>query len=104
MGAYRQERQWRCGHLGEPMGKAAAITLADITPDLIMAFLDHLECERHNSVRSRNARLAALRSFLKFAAHRDVSSLQVIERALGVPSKRFERPMLGCLSESRCWQ
>lgn len=76
----------------------ALITLADITPDLIMAFLDYLERERHNSVRSRNARLAALRSFLKFAAHRDVSSLQVIEQALGVPAKRFERPMLGYLS------
>jgi site-specific recombinase XerD len=76
----------------------ALITLADITPDLIMAFLDHLERERHNSVRSRNARLAALRSFLKFAAHRDVSSLQVIEHALGVPAKRFERPMLGYLT------
>ena len=51
----------------------AQIKLTDITPDLIIAFLDHLERERHNSVRSRNARLAALRSFLKFAAHRDVS-------------------------------
>jgi site-specific recombinase XerD len=76
----------------------AALALADITPELIMAFLDHLERQRHNSVRSRNARLAALRSFLKFAAHRDVSSLQVIERALGVPVKRFERPMFGYLS------
>ena len=65
---------------------------------LILAFLDHLEQERHNTVRSRNARLAALRAFLKFAAHRDVSSLHVIERALGVPMKRFERPMLGFLS------
>ncbi|MBK7647007.1 MAG: site-specific integrase [Betaproteobacteria bacterium] len=72
--------------------------LADVTPDLLMAFLDHLERQRHNSVRSRNARLAALRSFLKFAAHRDVSSMQVIERALGVPVKRFERPMFGYLS------
>jgi site-specific recombinase XerD len=54
--------------------------------------------ERHNAVRSRNARLAALRTFLKFAAHRDVASLHVIERALGVPMKRFERPMLGFLS------
>ena len=81
--------------LGRP---PAMITLADITPDLITAFLDHLERERHNSVRSRNARLAALRSFLKFAAHRDVSSLSVIEHALGVPVKRFERPMFGYLS------
>ena len=81
------------------LGKSpAAMALADITPELIMAFLDHLERQRHNSVRSRNARLAALRSFLKFAAHRDVSSLQVIERALGVPVKRFERQMFGYLS------
>ena len=81
------------------LGKSpAAMVLADITPELIVAFLDHLERQRHNSVRSRNARLAALRSFLKFAAHRDVASLQVIERALGVPVKRFERPMFGYLS------
>jgi site-specific recombinase XerD len=74
------------------------MALADIKPDLIMAFLDDLERQRHNAVRSRNARLAALRSFLKFAAHRDVASLQVIERALGVPVKRFERPMFGYLA------
>lgn len=81
------------------LGRAPAmITLADIRPDLITAVLDHLERERHNSVRSRNARLAALRSFLKFAAHRDVSSLSVIEHALGVRAKRFERPMFGYLS------
>lgn len=76
----------------------ATLALADITPELILAFLDHLERERHNAVRSRNARLAALRAFLKFAAHRDVAKLHVIERALGVPMKRFERPMLGFLS------
>jgi len=75
-----------------------AFNLADIEPDLILAFLDHLEQERHNSVRSRNLRLTALRAFLKFAARRDVSSFYVIEQALGVPMKRFERPILGFLS------
>jgi len=79
----------------------AAMKLTDITPELILAFLDHLEHERHNTVRSRNARLAALRAFLKFVAHRDISSLHVIERALGVPMKRFERPMLGFLSREQ---
>ncbi len=97
--AYRDAFMLFLGFAEAHLGRSPAmITLADITPDLIMAFLDHLERERHNSVRSRNARLAALRSFLKFAAHRDVSSLQVIEHALGVPAKRFERPMLGYLS------
>ncbi|QTF91559.1 site-specific integrase [Halomonas sp. BM-2019] len=75
-----------------------AIALADMTPELITAFLNHLEQQRHNCVRSRNARLAALRSFLKFAGRRDVSSLQVVEHALGIPMKRFERPMFSYLS------
>jgi integrase/recombinase XerD len=71
-----------------------SMLLTDITPALILAFLDHLEGERRNAVRSRNARLAALRTFLKFAARRDIAA----EQALGVPMKRFERPMLGFLS------
>ena len=97
--AYRDGFVLFLGFAEERLGMApAAITLADVTPDLIMAFLEHLERQRHNSVRSRNARLAALRSFLKFAGHRDVASLHVIERALGVPVKRFERPMFGYLT------
>ena len=81
------------------LGKSpTALKLADIQPDLILAFLDHLEHERHNAVRSRNLRLTALRAFLKFAGRRDVASLHVVERALAVPMKRFERPMLGFLT------
>jgi len=72
--------------------------LEEITPALILAFLDHLERERGNAVRSRNVRLAALRAFLKFAGHRDIAALHVVEQALGVPMKRFERPMIGYLS------
>jgi site-specific recombinase XerD len=75
-----------------------AIRLRDVTPTLILAFLDYLERERGNSVRSRNARLAALRAFLKFAGRRDVTALHVVEQALDVPMKRFERPMVGFLS------
>jgi site-specific recombinase XerD len=75
-----------------------AMALHDITPALILAFLDHLEGDRGNAVRTRNARLAALRAFLKFAGHRDVGALHVVEQALGVPMKRFERPMLGFLN------
>jgi site-specific recombinase XerD len=81
------------------LGKStASIKLTDMTPELITAFLNHLEQQRHNCVRTRNARLAALRSFLKFAGRRDVSSLRVVEHALGIPVKRFERPMFGYLT------
>ena len=72
--------------------------LTDLRPDLILAFLDHLERNRHNAVRSRNLRLTALRAFLKFASRRDVTSLHVVEQALAVPMKRFEQPMLGYLT------
>ncbi len=84
---------------GRTLGKApTALRLVDIQPDLILAFLNHLEHERHNAVRSRNLRLTALRAFLKFAGRRDLSSLHAVERALAVPMKRFEQPMLGFLT------
>jgi site-specific recombinase XerD len=84
---------------GRKLGTApTALRLIDIRPDLILAFLDHLERERHNTVRSRNLRLTALRTFLKFAGRRDVSALHAIERALAVPMKRTQRPMLGYLT------
>ncbi len=76
------------------------IHLDEVTPALILAFLDHLERERGNAVRSRNARLAALRAFLKFAGRHDVGALHAVEKALAVPMERFERPMLGYLSRA----
>lgn len=83
----------------ERLGKAPTeLRLVDLDPDLILAFLDHLEQQRNNTVHSRNLRLSALRAFWKFAARRDLTSLQAIEQALGVPMKRFERPMLGFLT------
>ena len=83
----------------ERLGKMPTeLRLTDLEPDLILAFLDDLEQRRNNSVRSRNLRLTALRAFLKFAGRRDVASLLSVEQALGVPMKRFERPMLGFMS------
>jgi site-specific recombinase XerD len=74
------------------------LKLVDLDAKLVLTFLDHLERDRKNGARSRNARLAALRSFLKYAAHHDLSALGVIEQALAVPMKRFDRPMLGFLT------
>lgn len=74
--------------------------LSDLNAKLILAFLDYLETERKNSVRSRNARLAALRSFLKYAAHHDLSALDCIQHAMAVPMKRFDRPLPEFLSRN----
>jgi site-specific recombinase XerD len=98
---YRDGLMLFLGFAQGQLGKLpTAMELADINPDLILAFLDHLEQQRHNSVRSRNLRLSALRAFLKFAGRRDVLSLHAVERALSVPMKRFERPMLGFLTHA----
>ena len=74
---------------------AHEMTMANLNARFLSDFLDHLEAQRHNSVRSRNVRLAAVRAFLKFAARRDPAKLGVIENALAVPMKRFERNMVG---------
>jgi site-specific recombinase XerD len=76
----------------------ADLVLSDLDAPCIVAFLDHLEKERKNTVRSRNARLAAIRGFLKYAAARDLASLPSIQRVLAIPFKRFDRPLLGYLS------
>ncbi len=84
--------------LGKP---SSTVELSDLEPKFIASFLDHLEQDRGNSPRSRNIRLAALRSFLKFAARRDIANLAVIERALAVPMKRFDRKMVGYLTHEQ---
>ena len=74
------------------------LVLADLDAPLVLAFLDHLEKDRQNSIRSRNARLAALRSFLHFAALKEPESLALIHRTLAIPIKRCCRPLMGFLS------
>jgi integrase/recombinase XerD len=57
-----------------------------------------LETERHNTIRSRNARFVALRSFLHFAARKEPAAQGTIQSVLALPMKRFERPLLGHLT------
>lgn len=71
--------------------------LTDLNAQFLASFLEHLEIQRNNSVRSRNVRLAAVRSFLKFVARRDPTNLATIEQALAVPMKRFDRHIVGFL-------
>jgi site-specific recombinase XerD len=78
-------------------GSLSTLSLADLDAPLVLAFLDHLERDRHNSARSRNARLAALRSFFLYAASRDPAQLPVVQRVLAIPRKRHDHPLLGFL-------
>jgi len=71
--------------------KPETLTLDDIDAPVILAFLDLLEEERANSVQSRNARLAAIRSFARFAALRTPESVDLASRVLAIPRKRAPR-------------
>ena len=71
--------------------KPDALTLDDLDAPVILAFLDHLEKNRANSVQSRNARLTAIRSFVRFAALRTPESLDLTSRVLAIPRKRAPR-------------
>ena len=76
------------------------LELTDLDASFVLAFLNHLERERKNSIRSRNARLAAIRSFLHYAALKAPTALPSIQSVLAIPLKRFERPMIGFLSQA----
>ena len=67
----------------------SSLMLTDLDAPLILTFLDYLETERRNSVRTRNLRLAAIRSFLRYAALQDPTVLDSIQRVLAIPLKRW---------------
>ena len=84
-------------------GKApTSLTLEDLSPPSILAFLDRLETERGNSPRTRNLRLTALRSFMRYVAIRDPASLPLAQRVLAIASKRVDYPSWASLRERRC--
>jgi integrase/recombinase XerD len=76
----------------------SSLTIDDLDAPTILAFLDHLERERGNTARTRNLRLTAIRSFMRYASVRAPAFLPVAQRVLAIPTKRFERPVLNFLS------
>lgn len=76
----------------------AAVRLGDLDVPVILSFLDHLEQSRQNSTRSRNARLAAIRSLFRVVALRDPSSVNQAARILAIPTKRSDRKLVRALS------
>jgi integrase/recombinase XerD len=78
--------------------RPSRIALEDLDAGLITAFLDHLEAERANSARSRNARLAAIHSLFRFLEYRVPSCLEQARRIHAIPMKRTDQPLVGYLT------
>jgi site-specific recombinase XerD len=80
--------------IGRPPSR---LTLADLDRPMVLEFLHHLEKTRRNSIRTRNARLTAIRSFFQHVAYQDPTSLGVVQRILSIPGKRTVHRMLNHL-------
>ena len=70
------------------------LDIADLDAELVAAFLTHLEHHRGNSVRTRNARLAAIHSLFRFAALHHPERADQIARVLAIPVKRYDRALV----------
>ena len=77
--------------------KIASVRLEHLTPDLILAFLEHLESDRKNSARTRNHRLAAIKSLSKMIRFMYPEYRELAERILNIPQKRFRKKLIGFL-------
>jgi site-specific recombinase XerD len=81
--------------LGRP---AVALAIEELDAPFIIDFLQYLEKDRANCARSRNARLAAIRSFMRYASTREPTAIPTAQRVLAIPMKRFDKPLIGFLS------
>jgi integrase/recombinase XerD len=90
--AYRDAWRLLLGYTQARTGKTPnRLDVNDLDAGLISAFLEHLETERGNTVRTRNARLAAIRSFFHYAALRHPEHAALIAAVLAIPTKRRQR-------------
>ena len=78
----------------------SALRMADLDAPAVLSFLHYLEQQRGNSVRSRNIRLSAIRSFFRLVALRAPESIGIVTRVLAIPMKREDRKLIGYLTRS----
>ncbi len=77
-----------------------SLTLADLDADIILLFLQYLEVKRGNKVKTRNARLAAIHSFLGYVATEEPQALPGIQQIMSIPVKRTEHSIFECLEKN----
>lgn len=98
--AYRDTLRLLLGFTAARTGKPPCrLDIAELDAPLIAAFLDHIEHQRGNSVRTRNARLAAIRSLFGFAALRHPEHAADIARVLAIPAKRGDQTIVTFLTD-----
>ena len=93
--AYRDALKLLLRYLTARHGRAAtALDFPDLAPDALLAFLADLETERGNSAATRNARLAALHAFARYAAAHHPEHLALCQRILAIPFMRTDQRLV----------
>ena len=99
--AYRDSLRLLIGFVCSRTGKQPSqLDLADLDGPMIGSFLTHLEQDRGNTVRTRNARLAAIHSLFRYAALRHPEHAASIQRVLAIPPKRFDEAVVCYLTKT----
>ena len=97
--SYRDTFRLLIQHLSQTTGrKPSDLTLDDLQAKAVMRFLDGIERDRGNSVQTRNARLAAIRSFFRLVTLREPARLDLAAQVLAIPTKRADRRLIGYLT------
>ena len=74
------------------------LTVEDLDPELVLAFLDHVEDKRRNGARTRNARLAAIRTFFRYLEYQVPACLEQALRIRALPIKRTDARLIDHLT------
>jgi site-specific recombinase XerD len=99
IGSYRDTFRQLLKFIEQRLHKAPSqLLFAELDAPLIVAFLNQLEKQQGVSIRSRNLRLTAIRSFFRYAAFEAPAHSAQIQRVLAVPTKRFIRPLVHFLT------
>jgi integrase/recombinase XerD len=99
MTSYRDTFRLLLNFVKEATGKApSSLHVHDLDAPMVLQFLDYLEHHRGNAIRSRNMRLAAIRSFARFLALRAPESVAIATRVLAIPGKRADKKLIGALT------
>lgn len=99
--AYRDTCRLLLAFASEKTGHPpSGLDIAEVNVELVTAFLSHLESGRANTVATRNARLAAIRSLFRYAALHAPEHTEQISRVLAIPPKRCDRAVVCFLTAS----
>eukprot|EP01022_Parablepharisma_sp_SALTPOND_P018878 TRINITY_DN3146_c0_g3_i1.p1 TRINITY_DN3146_c0_g3~~TRINITY_DN3146_c0_g3_i1.p1 ORF type:complete len:354 (+),score=33.81 TRINITY_DN3146_c0_g3_i1:1671-2732(+) len=101
MASYRDTFRLLLNYASDRLSRSPTeLRIADIDADLVGEFLSHLENVRGNSARSRNVRLAAIRSFFRYVAFSEPQLLHHCQRIMATPAKRHTKRSIAYLNQA----